>query len=146
MSATPFVIERTYDAPVEKVWKAITDIKQMKKWYFEDMEGFKPEVGTEFTFTGQSKDVIYYHICKVLEVEPLKKLKHSWRYKDHQGNSFVTWELFSSGNKTTVRLTHEGLETFPATPAFARTNFEKGWTQIVGTMLREWLETATVKE
>ena len=25
MSATPFVIERTYDAPVEKVWKAITD-------------------------------------------------------------------------------------------------------------------------
>ena len=146
MSATPFVIERTYDAPVEKVWKAITDIKQMKKWYFEDMEGFKPEVGAEFTFTGQSKDVVYYHICKVMEVVPMKKLKHSWRYKGHEGNSFVTWELISSGNKTTVRLTHEGLETFPATPAFARTNFEKGWTQIVGTMLKEWLETETVKE
>ena len=145
MSATPFVIERTYDAPVEKVWKAITDIKQMKKWYFEDMEGFKPEVGTEFTFTGQSKDVIYYHICKVLEVEPLKKLKHSWRYKDHQGNSFVTWELFSSGNKTTVRLTHEGLETFPASnPDFAASNFVAGWTHIIGTSLKDYLEKKTV--
>jgi len=146
MSATPFVIERTYDVPVEKVWKAITDSNQLKKWYFEDIKGFKPEVGTEFTFTGQMDDIIYYHICKVLEVEPQKKLKHSWRYRDTPGNSFVTWELFPAGNKTTVRLTHEGLETFPATEVFARKNFEGGWTQIVGTMLRDWLEKETVKE
>ena len=33
MSTTPFVIERTYNAPVDKVWKAITDKGQMKKKY-----------------------------------------------------------------------------------------------------------------
>jgi uncharacterized protein YndB with AHSA1/START domain len=146
MSATPIVIERTYDAPIEKVWKAITDINQMKKWYFPDIKGFKPEIGAEFTFTGQKDNVIYQHICKVLEVEAPKKLKHSWQYDNQPGNSFVTWELSSSGNKTTVKLTHEGLETFPATEAYARKNFEKGWTQIVGTMLREWLEKETVKQ
>ena len=145
MSANPFVIERTYDAPVETVWKAITDLEQMRKWYFPDMEGFKPVVGTEFTFTGGKGDLVFTHLCKVMEVQPQKKLKHSWRYEGEPGNSFVTWELIPSGNKTTVRLTHEGLETFPAIEHFARTNFEKGWTQIVGTMLKEWLEKETVK-
>ena len=29
---TPFTIERTYNAPVENVWKAITDKDEMKKW------------------------------------------------------------------------------------------------------------------
>lgn len=145
MSTNPFVIERTYDAPVEKVWKAITDLDQMKKWYFPDMKGFKPVVGAEFTFTGENKGVIYIHLCKVTEVEPLKKLRHSWRYEGQPGNSFVTWELFSSGSKTTVRLTHEGLETFPDSPDFAKKNFEAGWTEIVGKMLKEFLEKETVK-
>ena len=84
--------------------------------------------------------------CALPILVPQKKLKHSWRYENQPGNSFVTWELIPAGNKTTVRLTHEGLETFPPVEDFARKNFEKGWTQIVGTMLREWLETETVKE
>jgi uncharacterized protein YndB with AHSA1/START domain len=145
MSVTPFVIERTYDASVDRVWRAITDLEQMKKWYFPDMKGFKPVVGAEFTFTGENKGMIYVHLCKVMEVQPQKKLKHSWRYEGQPGNSFVTWELIPSGDKTTVRLTHEGLETLPAIEAYARKNFEKGWTQIVGTMLKEFLEKETVK-
>jgi uncharacterized protein YndB with AHSA1/START domain len=140
MSTNPIVIERTYDAPLEKVWKAITNSEQLKQWYFPDIEGFQPVVGAEFTFTGENKGVIYHHLCKVLEVEPLKKLKHSWRYEDHPGNSFVTWELFAEANKTKVRLTHEGLETFPDTPDFARQSFEAGWKEIVGKMLKEFLE------
>ncbi len=31
----PFIIERTYNAPVSKVWSAITDKDQMKQWYFD---------------------------------------------------------------------------------------------------------------
>ena len=144
MSTNPFVIERTFNAPVEKVWKAITDVDQMKQWYF-DMKGFKPVVGTEFSFSGGSEDKTYLHLCKVLEVEPLKKLKHSWRYEDHPGNSVVTWELFPEANKTRVKLTHEGLETFPKLPDFARENFEMGWTEIVGKLLEEFLQKEPVK-
>lgn len=29
------VIERTYEAPIEKVWKTFTNKDQMKHWYFE---------------------------------------------------------------------------------------------------------------
>src|SRR4051812_16199003 len=112
MKQAPFVIEQTYHAPVEKVWKAITDKDRMKQWYF-DLKEFKPEVGFEFQFEGGKDDDIYVHLCKITEVILNKKLTHSWRYEGYEGNSFVTWELFPEGDKTRVKLTHEGLETFP---------------------------------
>jgi len=49
--------------------------------------------------------------------------------------------LFAEGNKTRVKLTHTGLETFPASNAdFAKGNFVQGWTHIIGTSLKEYLE------
>ena len=38
------VIERTFNAPIARVWKAITDVEEMRRWYFE-LKEFKPEVG-----------------------------------------------------------------------------------------------------
>lgn len=35
MKSEPVVIERTFDIPIQKVWKAITDKEQMKHWYFD---------------------------------------------------------------------------------------------------------------
>jgi uncharacterized protein YndB with AHSA1/START domain len=145
MKNEPFVIERTYDVPVEKVWKAITDKDQMKQWYF-DIAAFKPEVGFEFQFTGQGhKGEQYLHLCKITEVVAGKKLKYSWRYKGYEGNSFVTFELFADGDKTRLRLTHEGLETFPKSQDFAKESFAAGWTELIGTSLKEFVEKAPVK-
>ena len=95
----PIVIERTFNAPAEKVWQAISDNSQMKQWYFE-LEDFKPEVGFEFQFEGGDDKNTYVHLCKVTEVVPGKKLTYSWRYEGYEGNSFVTFELFPEGDKT----------------------------------------------
>jgi uncharacterized protein YndB with AHSA1/START domain len=141
MKTEPVVVERTLNAPVQKVWEAITDNAKMKQWYF-DLEAFKPEVGFEFRFYGGTEENKYLHICKITEVVPLKKLTHSWRYDGYPGDSFVTYELFREGDKTRLRLTHTGLETFPSEPDFARTNFEMGWNHIIGKSLPEYLEKA----
>ncbi len=141
-NSAPFTIERTYNVPVEKVWKAITDKNEMKQWYF-DIPDFRPEVGFEFQFYGEGKTgEKFLHLCKITEVIRNKKLRHSWRYDGYEGNSFVTFELFDEEGKTRVRLTHEGLETFPetATNDFAKENFEEGWTYIIGKSLQEFLE------
>ena len=113
----------------------------MKNWYFNLAE-FRPEVGFEFRFNGKGKDghTNYDHICVVTEVVNRKKLAYSWRYDGYTGNSFVTFELFPEGNMTRLKLTHKGLETFPADPAFARQNFVEGWTQIIGTNLPGYLQ------
>ena len=52
----------------------------------------------------------------------------------------MTFELFAEGARTRLRLTHEGLETFPKLPAFAKANFAAGWTEIVGTSLKNFVE------
>jgi uncharacterized protein YndB with AHSA1/START domain len=45
------VVERIFNARIEKVWRAISDKEQMKQWYF-DLAEFKAEVGFEFQFNG----------------------------------------------------------------------------------------------
>lgn len=141
MSTTPFTLERTYQAPVRKVWEALTDKEKMKQWYF-DLSAFRPEVGFEFSFAGQgSKGEKYIHLCKILEVIENKKISYSWTYKDYQGYSVVTFELFEVGkNETRVKLTHAGLETFPNTGDFARASFEGGWNELIGKLLKNFLE------
>ena len=140
MKNEPFVIERTYNATIEKVWNAITNKQAMKQWYF-DLKEFKPEVGFEFQFEGGPDDRRYLHLCRITEVVEGKKLTYSWRYEGYEGNSFVTWELFPEGNKTRLRLTHAGLETFPASnPDLNKKNFVAGWTDIVGESLKKFLE------
>jgi len=143
MNNEPLVIERTYNAPIAKVWKAISDNAEMKKWYF-DIADFKPEVGFEFEFSGQDKEgKEKRHLCKVMEVVPGKKLTYSWRYDGFEGNSFVTFELSAEGETTKLKLTHAGLETFPvvAGTPFAKENFAAGWTYITGTSLKQFVET-----
>jgi uncharacterized protein YndB with AHSA1/START domain len=142
--AEAVVIERTFNAPVARVWKALTDANEMRIWYF-DLKEFKPEPGFEFEFMVEHEGVRYHHLCKVTEVIPQKKIAYTWRFEGYEGNSLVTIELFAEGEKTRLKLTHEGLETFPKTTAFARENFEKGWTQIIGSELKKFVEKDTTK-
>lgn len=139
----PFEIERIYNAPAATVWKALTDRDEMKQWYFSLAE-FRPEVGFEFSFSGgPDEGKQYLHLCKITEVIPGRKLTYSWRYDGYEGNSFVTFELFEEENKTRLKLTHEGLETFPVNnPDFAKTNFAQGWTEIIGTSLKKFVESS----
>lgn len=138
---TPFTIERTFNAPANLVWKAITQKELMKEWYI-DLKEFKPEVGFVFEFTsGPDPERQYVHRCEIIEVIPEKKLKHTWEYVTYKGISYVTFELFPEGNTTKLRLTHEGLETFPSENTdFAKENFVAGWTDIIGRSLKEFVE------
>lgn len=146
MNTEPVIMERVLNAPVKKVWKAITDKNEMKTWYF-DLAEFKAEVGFQFQFIGGADEgVQYLHLCEITEVVPEKKLTYSWRYDGYAGNSFVTFELFEQGKNILLKLTHTGLETFPAgNKDFAKKNFVEGWTHIIHTALKDYLEPAVNK-
>jgi uncharacterized protein YndB with AHSA1/START domain len=133
------VVERTFDAPITRVWKALTDVNEMRQWYF-DLKEFKPEVGFEFEFVVEHEGTTYHHLCRVTEVIPQQKIAYTWSYKAEPGDSLVAFELFDEGKKTRVKLTHTGIETFPKTPAYARKNFEAGWTAIIGSELKQFIE------
>ena len=134
------VVERTFDAPVALVWKALTDKDDIKHWSF-DIREFKPRAGFEFRFYAGDEKTKYLHRCKITEAIPNKRLAYTWRYEGYAGDSLVIFELFPEGKKTRLRLTHEGLENFPKLPAFAKANFSVGWTQLVGSSLKSFVET-----
>lgn len=141
MKRGPIVIDRTYNVPLEIVWKAITNADDMKQWYF-NIPYFKDEVGFKFQFVaGSDKKRQYRHLCKITEVFENKKLAYTWQYDGYEGNTLVTFELFDEGKRTKIKLTHEGLETFPADePDFSKESFVEGWTLIIGKNLKEYVE------
>lgn len=141
MENQPIIIERIFNTPISKVWKAITDKNEMKIWYF-DLAEFKAEIGFKFQFTGgPSPDKQYLHLCEITEAIPENKLTYSWCYDGYDGISYVTFELFSQDSKTLLRLTHKGIETFPAkNPDFAIQNFSEGWNDIINASLKDYLE------
>jgi|SRR5436190_18428606 len=135
------IFEKFYSASPERVWEAITNPAKMKVWYF-DVPEFRAEKGNEFSFIGGPPDGIQYkHICIVTEVVVEKKLAYTWRYDGYEGISKVIFELFPENGGTRLKLTHEGLDTFPSNNKdFAKNNFKAGWTEIVGTSLENYLE------
>src|SRR6185503_4778121 len=100
--AEAIIVERTFDAPIARVWKALTDVDQMREWYF-DLKEFKPEPGFEFEFIVEHEGMKYHHLCRVTEVVPQERIAYTWRYKDEPGDSLVTFELAADGDKTKLR-------------------------------------------
>jgi uncharacterized protein YndB with AHSA1/START domain len=145
MGNQPIILERVFDAPISKVWKAITEKDEMKIWYF-DLPEFKAEIGFKFQFLGgDTNGKQYLHLCEITEAIPEKKLTYSWRYDGYAGNSFVSFELFEQENNTLLKLTHEGLATFPyENPDFAKGNFVAGWNHIISISLKDYLAKTNV--
>ncbi|HZK77152.1 MAG TPA: SRPBCC domain-containing protein [Candidatus Kapabacteria bacterium] len=136
------IVERTFNAPVDRVWEAISNNDAMKQWYFKLPE-FRPEVGFEFEFEGVKPNKgIVLHKCRVTEVISGQKLAYTWQYEEYKGISTVTIELFAEGKHTKLRLTHSGLDSFIINndPALDAHNFAAGWADIIGRSLKEFVE------
>jgi uncharacterized protein YndB with AHSA1/START domain len=102
-----------YAHSVETVWAYLTSSELMAQWLMKN--DFEPEVGRDFQFkTGPIAsldfDGIFY--CRVLDIDPLKKLSYSWNSGPGSGKitleSVVTWQLEPRENGTQVFLDHRG--------------------------------------
>jgi len=140
----PIVINFTFNAPLEKVWRALTNEAELKKWYFP-VENYVFEVGKEFTFYESTDSKNYLHKARFLNIIPNQLIEYTWEHPSHsKGSSIVKWEVEAQGDYTKLTLTHTGTENFAdAGPAFSKTNYEMGWNAIVGTMLRNYLYNIT---
>jgi len=141
----PVIVEQTYDSSISNVWEAITQLDQMKRWFFENIESFDPKVGFETKFNVHVEGRDFMHLWKLTEVIPLKKITYNWRYEGYPGDSYVTFELFEQDDQTILRLTHEVVESFPDDlPEFTRESTVGAWNYFIGKTLKEYL-TESVK-
>jgi len=140
----PIIVEQTFNTTVDMVWNSITDVDQMRQWYFENIPSFKAEIGFETQFNVQSQERNFLHMWKVTEVVPQKKITYNWKYDGYPGDSFVVFELFKQNNLTKLKLTHRVVESFPEDiPEFSRESGFEGWTFFIRKSLKEFLEKIT---
>lgn len=137
----PVIVEQDFDAPVDALWDAISRRDQMVQWYFEQIEAFKPEVGFETSFSVPVDGREFAHQWRVTEAVPKRRLAYTWQYEGIDGDGRVLWELESRGSGSFLRLTNEGLETFPRDdPLFTREACEGGWNYFICDSLKSWLD------
>jgi uncharacterized protein YndB with AHSA1/START domain len=135
--------QRVFDAPMETVWKAITEIEQMKKWFLGELHSFKAEPGFETEFMVRHEGEEYPHLWKVMEVVPGRRYSVEWWFKGYSGSSLATMELFREQGGTKLRLTHAGLENYPREATeLSRASFASGWSSLINEKLREYLAKA----
>ena len=134
MSIDIVVVEHSYNAPVEKIWAALTDIQLMKQWYFPQLENFVPTVGFETSFNVHHEGADFLHIWKVIIVDPPGTICYEWKYGGYPGNSHVRFDLTQHVDKTKLTITHSGLASFESDkhPALSAENFYAGWESFAG--------------
>ena len=96
------VVERDIPYPPEKIWRALTQPHLLAQWLMQT--DFAPALDHRFQFRGDWGAVD----CKVLAIEPEKRLSYSW---DAMGlESIVTWTLTSTGTGTHLRMEQRGFK------------------------------------
>ena len=137
----PIIVEQIFDTSMTKVWDAITELEQMKQWFFENIPSFKPELGFETQFVVNSEARKFTHLWKITEVSPIQKITYNWKYEEYQGDSEVTFELSEKDNQTLLRLTHKVIKSFPDdVPEFERKSGIQGWNYFIRMNLKEFLK------
>lgn len=135
------VVEQVFNQPVERVWSAITSPGQMRKWFFDNIPDFEPEVGfkTQYEVKAPSRD--FLHCWEVVDVVPNQKLVVKWQFGGLEGAANVTMEVAQADNKTHFKLIDEILEPFDTTiPEFKRESSVDGWSYFIKGQLTNYLE------
>jgi uncharacterized protein YndB with AHSA1/START domain len=43
----PIIVEQAFNTSIDAVWNSITQVDQMRRWFFANIPSFKPGVGFE---------------------------------------------------------------------------------------------------
>ncbi|WP_127530475.1 SRPBCC family protein [Paenibacillus kobensis] len=122
------------NAPIEKVWKAVSTAEGIAAWFMPP-NNFQPVVGFEFVLNagpfGMSP-------CKVTLVDPPNRLSFNWG-KDWT----LTFELAEQDGKTEFTLIHGGwsedtVTEFGQPHAVVREHMGQGWDGIVAKLAKQF--------
>ncbi len=103
----------SFPHPPAVVWEYLTRSDLMELWLMKN--NFQPVIGFEFQFTTKpipSLDFNGICYCKVLTLEPYKKLSYTWTGGPGTGeitlDTLVEWELKPTEKGTDLFLEHSG--------------------------------------
>ena len=139
-SDDPIIVEEYFDANPESVWSAITDVEQMRVWFFENIPDFKPVVGFSVEFDVDAGERRFLHQWEITKVVPGKLIEYNWKYGGYAGDAIVIFEVIPVNGSTMLRLTNIVVEDFQeGVSEFERESCIGGWTYFIKQSLKEYL-------
>jgi len=137
----PIIVTQTFEATTTKVWNALTNLDQMREWYFPNIPDFKAEVGftTQFLIQNEGRD--FTHIWTIKEVVPEHLIGYTWNFEEYPGEGYSTFELQPTENQTKLTLRNYVNEPFPDhIPEFKRESGQAGWDYLIKQSLADFLK------
>jgi uncharacterized protein YndB with AHSA1/START domain len=129
-------MERTFDAPRERVFDAWTNPEVLRRWWAADPEWDTPLAEVDLREGGRlrlsmhdpSSGAVHSGGGVYTEIRPPERLAYTWAWEDESNagpgsqETLVTVDFDEDGGRTTVTLTHSGLPSEES-----RDNHEHGW-------------------
>lgn len=126
------VLERVFAHPPEKLWRALTETQLLAQWMMRN--DFELVVGRKFQFRAEPKPNWNGVVdCKVLIVEPLRRLSYSWGV-GNEGDGLqwvVLLTLTPADGGTHLRMEQSGF-TPDQKAAYHGANY--GWQKMLGAL------------
>ena len=136
----PIVVEETFNANIQFVWESITELDNMKRWFFDNIPAFQAKVGFKTAFNVKSGERDFMHQWTIIEVVPKKKIVYDWRYLEYSGEAVLTFEMCEKEDKTKLIVTCKGIESFPQEiPEFKRESCLAGWNYFIKDRLKNYI-------
>ncbi len=148
-SGDAIISEIEIAAPADRVFQALTDSDQLKRWFgspecpskFWQMD---PRVGGHYHYATEKGTVVVNSVSEfechgeIVECNPPRLLVYTWIANWHDDvarRTFVRWDLTPTKTGTHVKITHSGLTQEPA----ARKDYSNGWPGVMQ-MLKKFIE------
>jgi uncharacterized protein YndB with AHSA1/START domain len=136
-------------APPERVFKALTDAAELKRWFYNPSCPIKTWVmdarpGGRYGYAAEKGSVAVNSVdefeChgEIVECDPPRALAYTWLanwHDDQTRRTVVRWELTAKSGGTQVKVTHSGLKQESA----ARKDYSGGWPGVVNS-LKQFVE------
>jgi uncharacterized protein YndB with AHSA1/START domain len=128
------------NAPKSKVWMALIEPEQVKKYFFGTVLKSEWKVGSAITFSGEWEGKPYLDKGTILEIEMEKVLKYnywsSFSGTEDKPENYATigYSLEEKNGETVVSILQDGIKTKEA-----RDHSEQNWKMVMNN-LKELLE------
>ena len=117
MSGETLLIERTFQAPAERVFDAWTSEEVMRRWFHGRHAWETPIAEVDLRLGGNVRVVMrdpedgaeYGGGGHYTEIDPPTRLAFTWTWDDEGGETLIALDFEEVDGATTVRLTHSSL-------------------------------------
>jgi uncharacterized protein YndB with AHSA1/START domain len=138
------VTEIEIAAPPERVFQALTDSAQLKRWFNDPACPIKfwemdPRLGGRYRYATEKGSIVVNNVrefeChgEILDYDPPRILAYTWIanwHDDPARRTVARWELAPKAGGTHVKVTHSGLKNLP----IARKDYTGGWPGVLNSL------------